>query len=56
MKKWEEDHGTKDQTGRVRSYPSMPEDVRKSHAEESEAAALAAFPMTRPIANKGRDA
>lgn len=46
--RWKEEHGTKDATGRIRSYPSTPEDVRKTRAAEFEAAALAAFPMSRP--------
>lgn len=42
--KWKEQHGTRDETGRVRSYPCAPDDVRKVNEAEFEAAALVAFP------------
>lgn len=45
--KWKEEHGTKDETGRVISYRCEPEEVRKANQAVFEAAALEAFPMKR---------
>ena len=46
--KWKAEHGTKDDMGRIRSYPSPSDDVTKPLGKGFEAAALAAFPMERP--------
>lgn len=43
--KWRNEHGTKDESGRVRSYPTPPDDVFQAAKAEFESAALAAFPM-----------
>lgn len=42
---WKNEHGTKDATGRVRSYPSPSEHILKAWDTECRAAALAAFPV-----------
>ena len=42
---WASEHGTKDNDGRVRSYPSPPQEILGAWESEWEAAALAAFPM-----------
>lgn len=48
MDKWKEEHGTKREDGRIQSYPGVPEETRKACVAEFEAAALEAFPMSRP--------
>ena len=46
--KWKELHGTKDADGRIRSWPSTPQDILDTWRTEAKEAALSAFPMKRP--------
>lgn len=46
--KWKDEHGTRDEEGRIWSYPCTPEDLRVKLNAQFEAAALVAFPMTAP--------
>lgn len=47
--KWREEHGSKDPTGRVHSWRSPPDEITQPLKAEFEAAALAAFPMSRRV-------
>lgn len=44
--KWQDENGTKDETGRVRSYPCPPQELTDPLKIEFEQVALAAFPMS----------
>lgn len=46
--RWANEHGTKDEAGRVRSYPPAPEKVRESRRAEIDTATIEAFLMKRP--------
>lgn len=45
--RWKREHGT-EYGGNFRSYPCPPDQIRKARDMEIDAAALEAFPMTRP--------
>ena len=45
---WAETYGTKDDDGRVRSYPCPPEAILETWRTECRAAALTAFPIKNP--------
>lgn len=44
---WKSEHGTRDNTGHIRSYPSPPQEISDARNAEFAAAALLEFPMAR---------
>jgi hypothetical protein len=47
--KWQEEKGHKSPDGRVTSWPSPPEELRKANDAAFAAAALEAYPLKRPV-------
>lgn len=45
---WRNEHGTKDETGRILSYPCPPKEVQEVENKAAREMAMAEFPLPRP--------
>jgi hypothetical protein len=45
--RWKDEHGSRDRDGKIRSFPCPPREITDARNADFEAAALAAFPMSR---------